>query len=71
MAAVHNKQLRSSRLIQTALPGGPRKRTWIDGLLVGLWVHGYAAVLVVFRITKALEHLLSSSKQNVPRLRRD
>jgi hypothetical protein len=36
---------------------GGKDRTLADMLLISVWVAGYAVVLGVFRITKALESL--------------
>lgn len=36
--------------------GGEKSRTLTDMLLVSVWVVGYALILGIFRITKAVEN---------------
>jgi hypothetical protein len=50
-----------SRLV--GKPGGEHRRTVKDTLLISAWVTAYAGVLIVFRLTRAVESLLSRSRK--------
>jgi hypothetical protein len=52
-----------SELHLVGKPGLENQRTVKDTLLISAWVTAYAGVLIVFRVTKAVESLLSGSRK--------
>jgi len=52
-----------SELRLVGKPGLENQRTVKDTLLISAWVTAYAGVLIVFRVTKAVESLLSGSRK--------
>ena len=52
-----------SELRPVGNPGGKNQRTVKDTSLISVWVTAYAGVLIVFRVTKAVESLLSKSRK--------
>jgi hypothetical protein len=52
-----------SELHLVGRPGLEKRRTVKDTLLISAWVTAYAGVLIVFRVTRAVESLLSRSKK--------
>ena len=52
-----------SELHLVGRPGLEKRRTVKDTLLISAWVTAYAGVLIVFRVTRAVESLLSRSSK--------
>ena len=52
-----------SELCLVGKPGGENRRTVKDTLLISAWVTAYAGVLIVFRVTRAVESLWSGSRK--------
>jgi hypothetical protein len=52
-----------SELRLVGKPGGASQRTVKDTLVISAWVTAYAGVLIVFRMTRAVESLWSGSRK--------
>ena len=57
------QQVLVSRLDVEGKRNGQNQRTVKDTLLISAWVTAYAGVLIIFRVTTAVESLLSSSRK--------